>query len=356
MTTTETQVQTQATCKCGCGQEVSGKDFFSGACRVRYHRKSKASELVTPAAQETAASVAHAAARQISEKAQGEIDALQSRMQELGQEREALYTERQRLLTDQAVRADHLVQLRSGVRTLVAAHQEAVSYASVAQGTLGEQSAIAKVNAAQKAIEPAQAYQIATEAEYTALSSAAATRLAAIDTQLASIATEVQTASQRITEVDGVRYRALQELGLHEYEICQAEIASHQGLLDGLKQALVEAQVERLQKIDAAMQTLQPWPELQRKITRLDEFDDPTARVLRSCLAYVERLIEDGGQVERTMRVPAAGFFPYSWLGILEVSRDVLFVEETLGGPKRQLHRQAQLLQQMLSQYIATKR
>lgn len=307
------------------------------------------------------------AASQISAKAQREIDMLRVRLLELSDEQQSLTQEREQLLTDGAQRADHRLQVRTGVQLLETAYQDAKAYARIAQDTAGEAQAIREVNRTEKAFLPARAHQEKVEAQYDALDTTTAARLQAIDERLLSSITERDAAQSKLMEVGRVRDRAVQELGQHTYDVQMAEYQVYEDKLEALRQEMLEIQIERQQMIERASEVLQPWPEVQQKFkfgtlptrpdrTLLEHYNDPTYRVLQSAINYMDTLLTDGRYLPTSMNGPAASKWYPNWLNALEISHEVLWTYENLSGSMPTLKAHRQNLSEMLTQYVATKR
>ena len=292
----------------------------------------------------------------ISEKAQLEINELQARIADLLSESEHLSTERQQILTHQSQRQDRLIDIRKGVRDMEKQHTEAVAYASVAQDTIAEQSAVKKVTEILAQLEPARAHVQSIEVEYAALGNTATSRLIEIDTALQQIASELQTKQARLHDVQRVRDVSVRELGQHTYDGLMEEYQAYQQKIDALKQQITEVQIARQQFTDQAHATLAAWPILQREITLLQPYDDSTSRVLNAAITYLETLLYDGPHTVDSLKHLPAGYPFQTWLQIIAVDADNLYVRNHIKGSTLVLQEKHATLQALLSQYAASKR
>jgi predicted nucleic acid-binding Zn-ribbon protein len=294
-------------------------------------------------------------AKIISEKAQLEIDSLQSAITEMLSKSEQLNSERQQIMTEQAGRRDYVVCIRADLAEIQKQHAEALVYASVAQDTPAEQDAIKKVTTLAAQVEREAAHGQRIEVEYAALDSAATSRLTEIDTALLQIATELREKQARLQDVQHVRDVSLRDLGQHTSGSLMQEYQAYQDKIDALKQQITDLQVERAQFLDQAHATLAPWSNLQREVTMLQPYDDATSRVLNAAIAYFSALLTDGRGIQDGMPYSAAtGFNP--WLRLLAVESDDLWVRNHIKGDTSGLQQKHARLEALLSQYVASQR
>lgn len=307
------------------------------------------------------------AARQISVKASAEISNLHATLQQLREEHIALSSEREQVQAGRAFRVDHLTQLHTGVDKLITTHRDALSYASVAVGTAGESKSIHAVSQAEQAIEPARLHAERKTTEYRDLDTAATERLQEIDERLDRIASLTAEARSRLMDVERVRDRSVAELAQHTYDGLMEEYQVYQDRIDELKLEMITIQVERVQFLERASATLQPWPDVHLKFTFVAtpgversvaerQYNDPTYRVLQSALNYIDVLLQDGKYLptQLSQKVPEANQWGANWLNVLEISHDVLFYEG-LGGHMIRLNAHRRSLDNLINQYVAAK-
>lgn len=294
-------------------------------------------------------------AKQIEEKAAFEIASLEAQLATLTDQEEALRQEREAILSEQAQRTDRLGALKSTLSKHEQAYKAARDYASIATGTLGESEAIKRVKECEHPLEQARANVSEFEGPYQEQEQVATTRLAEIDTELQRIP-QIQA---RKADVTRVRDRDVNELGESTYGRLLKEYQDHQEKIGTARQQLVDHLVEKAHFLDHAQETLASWPALAHKFELEGPYEDATSRILTAARDYVERLVEDGPQLAHRMDVPAVNHADgQNWMTLLEVLRQDLYIIEHVssGRRNRALTHRLQVLNELLSQYVASKR
>lgn len=298
-------------------------------------------------------------AKQIADKAATEITSLQAQLQALQSKSEQLHQEREQILVNQAQRADHLRSLHNHVAKVEAEHRDAVSYASVAEGTMGEKEAFRQVNDLAKFLTVVRADVERYAPEYAGLDTTTTARLAEIDADLQNYTAEQSQVHSRLMEVERVSARAIRELGDATYENVQQEYQTYEEKIEALREQIVDLQIQKVGFLERAQEKLAPWPDHQRQLKEREGFSDPTSRIIQAARDYVERLIEDGPAITNRMNVQAVNYANgNNWLVLLEVPRHDLFVNEhiTMGKRHRGLNRRLEILNDLLNQYVDSKR
>lgn len=296
------------------------------------------------------------AAKQIAEKAAAELASLESRLQELHSQREAIAAERTHILTEKSERQDHRTMIRQGLATVSHKLSEAENYASVAQGTLGEQEAVRRVVDLNPEVERAAAHVGEVEHKHVDLDAMAAARLSEIDTDNVRIMEECATLTKRLQQVKSAQAQALAELGRATYDGIAEELKQFDVQLAELKKKQASISVARRQYLDQAHETLSTWPQLQREIQDREPFDDDaTSRIIASARDYVGCLLADGPALADVVAFPATQGLGF-WMQALEVSREMLYLYEHLKGRPSMLRERHVLLSALYAQYVASKR
>jgi chromosome segregation ATPase len=294
------------------------------------------------------------AAKQIAAKAQSEIAILRERIDELQATSQALQFERSELLTEQAQRQDHLANLRQIVNQLERKHKEAVAYASVAVGTVGEHASVVQLVEAEDELKATRATLQTTEHEYDELNAAATIRLAQIDSELDSHTRESDSCHDRLEDVKHVAARSMKELGEHTYTGITQEYSQHTASIDRLRQAITEAEIHKHKFLEQAKEKLISWPDLLQQIAREQPYDDPMVRAIDSCTQYLETLQRDGDKVLKGTSF--AGHVMYQdWRNLLGISANEI-IAEYQDVSKTNLTHHIEDLKAMRDWYMSTKR
>lgn len=217
---------------------------------------------------------------------QEQIRLTQEQIAQIEQQQEALRAtaERERLNADR----------------LRVAHEQAQTYANFAVNTPAEQGAITALNAVKKdadASETILAEAIHAHEDYTQQATA---QLATLHTTLAEQQSRYQALTDLHTTIRDMREQAHTALGQETYARIEMQLQAlkEQAVLD--RSALIDTRIALKEALNAALETLTPWPLLRSQVlVAFDAYEDSTTRLLNAYIAFLDIVERDGPNVER---------------------------------------------------------
>lgn len=262
------------------------------------------------------------AAKQISEKAQSELAALQAQLPGLQQTAVARQEEEDSILQQIEARKSHLATLSLSLQNAHTAHTDAVNYASVASGTIGEMDAIKSAVARKKELDDAQIQHDQTVQEHTTADVQDLARLETIRSEYQEAMTTLHTLHDRIRAVESVKQRSLSELGDNLHTTLMKEYQAYQAHTAETRAALIASQMDEQAFLEHAAAQLKAWPGLRTFKDALGT-DTPLIRILQADLAYLDQLIADSQEARRQIDHPNILALPsnadWQWSQILHV-------------------------------------
>lgn len=263
------------------------------------------------------------AARQISDKAQSELDSLQGQLPALQQKVVDLQTEEETLTQNIEGRKTRRAGLKQVLQTAQTAHTDAVAYASVATDTVGEMDAIKTAVERKKELDATAQLHEQTVQEHTAADEQDLARLTVIRSEHEKTMTTLHDLHARINAVEGVKQRSLSELGEGLHASLVKEHQAYRARVEETKAAFVAAQMDEHTFLAQSAEQLKTWPE-HRTFKDALGVDGPLIRILQAELAYIDQLITDAGAVARLSnsggRFLPSGIDAWRWRDIFQFS------------------------------------
>jgi predicted nucleic acid-binding Zn-ribbon protein len=268
------------------------------------------------------------ASRQISDKAQAEIAELQAQLPALQQKVVDLQEEAERLTQAIEVRKARIADITHSLQVSQTAHSNAVAYASVASGTIGEKDAIAQAVRLKKTLDDTQSLLNKTKQEYLAADDQAQARLEENHAEHEAAMTALHDLYERINAVESVKQRSLAELGEHLHASLLKEYEAYRTHTEEARAALVAAQMDEQTFLTQAADQMKQWPE-HRTFKEALGVDNPLVRILQADLAYLDQILTDSAEFTRQYSLPNSTILPpnthWNWSEMLLVPYHDMF-------------------------------
>lgn len=267
------------------------------------------------------------AARQISDKASSEIADLQAQLVPLQQKVVDLQTEEEHLTHAIAERKATLDSTTHALQMAQTAHTDAVNYASVASGTVGEMEAIKAAVARKNELDATQKQHDQQVQEHTVADERDQARLTAIRSDHEETMKALHAIHERMQVVESVKQRSLSELGERLNASLMKEYQAHRTHTEEARAALVAAQMDEQAFLAQAAEQMKQWPE-HRTFKDALGVDSSLIRILQAELAYIDQIIADSADVARLANsgrnfLPT-GINPWAWREVFQITAQEL--------------------------------
>lgn len=177
-------------------------------------------------------------------------------------------------------------------------YDQAAAYAKLAVGTANEKNAVAAAASTKKA------YQTARK-EYERLAKAHSETCIAVlasaqdmEQQLHLLQFERETREAERQAVQRGISQALNEVGKHRHAQIVEEYQRQAAAVEAIREQLLAAQIELTNFYRASIESLAPWPAMQKEVRALQSLDDPTVRIFEAAMYYIQVLAQDITQLD----------------------------------------------------------
>lgn len=243
------------------------------------------------------------AARQISENAKSELATLNAQLPGLQQTVVDNKTEEEQIQQRIQDRQSHFTSLQQALQTAQTAHKDAVDYASVASGTIGEMNAIQSAVARKGELDATHAQHVQTKQDHAAADEQDNTRLAVVQQTIQDTMTSLHDIHERMKAVETVKLRSINELGESLNASLMVQHEPLKARVEEAKAVLVQAQMDERQFLDSASAQLEAWPAY-RQLRDALGVDSPLLRILNTELTYIDQLMTDAKLLSSQLSAP----------------------------------------------------
>jgi hypothetical protein len=181
-----------------------------------------------------------------------------------------------------------------------------------------------------------------------------------LQAQVETLQSDIVGYRQAQEETRRVHVRAIRELGEEEYREAVEKLEGLQRNIEQAKRATLDAQLALDRYLEETVERLVDWPDLTAKLSEyFPVVDDPTARIMRAALAYMDQLVADRQQLKFYLPEVRETSKMIKWWQLLYVGHETyegLQQINTSAAIHQTLQNKRDLLAQVISDYEKIKR